>query len=92
MPHSTPYDVGSRMNARGYLDWDSSARYAPACPGASRPLICPKDQTKLEREEVTTTSPARGYRSNTIEVLSCDCGHQFQLTNLRGQWLLTALD
>ena len=90
MPQSNPYDVGSRLNARGYLDWDS-ARFPPA-PEPGRPLRCPKDQTKLEREEITISSPERGFRMNSIEILSCDCGHQFHLTNVRGQWQLNDLD
>lgn len=91
MPESNPYDIGSRMNARGYLDWDT-ARFAPTCPEPGRPLRCPKDQTKLEREEVTVSSPQRGFRFNSIEILSCDCGHQFHLTNVRGQWQLMDID
>lgn len=91
MPQCSPYDIGSRMNTRGYFDWDS-AEFAPACPEPGRPLRCPKDQTKLEREEVTISSPERGFRLNSMEVLSCDCGHQFHLTNVRGQWQLHDLD
>ena len=91
MTQGNPYDIGARMNARGYLDWDST-RSAPLSAEPGRPLRCPKDQTKLEREELQVSAPERGFRFNSIEVLSCDCGHQFHLTNERGQWHLKDLD
>jgi hypothetical protein len=90
MEETNPYDIGARLNARGYLDWDST-RFAPVCPEPGRPLRCPKDQTKLEREEITVSAD-RGCRLNQIEILTCDCGHQFQLTNVRGQWKLKDID
>lgn len=86
MPGPNPYDVGSRMNTRGYLTWDDF-RFAPLCPEPGRPIHCPKDGTRLDQTE--QYSPGPDYDGRTIEVLVCDCGHRYQLNNECGRWQLT---